>query len=847
MSSVLYENRSDDFRELIVPTYEYLPLNHNAQEQRFLTLHPFTEDTSHISNHVKCSIKIQTLAAIGPFVAVKSSRGYRFIQDAIEVDGSALLVSAALALFLRHFRKTDRPVRLWIQHISLVEMDKDEQEHYWNGAFIDSMYERACEVVDMSTFNNNLLDKGVVQRIFDSRYAKWTKEWSGIPEHTPLPRVFPLRIGQRVSDVNPTDKLAYVPLDMVTNETRILVIQQSASPTAPMMLGLAHCPIKCEVVFCALSYIWGPLLPATDVVVNGQILTITESLEQILRAIRLPSDDSAVWIDAICINQSDVLERNCTVPRIATIYDAAVAVFCYIGPFDDSTNEALDFVQHLQEPMMMVDSLGNWDIGRDQKIGLEVYPRLCAALYELLTRPYFHRVWILQEVAYASNPVIGCGHRFDIGFEQLVKAASNLADMLRRDYELADQMESAALGILTVCEAELLYVRKLSYFRHLISRGKSGLSISWKFKKRDSKIGEQSPGLLETAILARDFQATDGHDKIFALWNLAQDKEGIEFKMDYAESVPESFTKFTIAWAMQHKALDIIAAVYSNGESSEFYNTAPTWCPDWTTPAGASCLIRRESIPMRPISTLDDPDHVLYSADLGMGNDDLDQPFFEFDGNSLLCSGIIVDEIQAVYLDPNMSIDKQNWKDDRVRFWAYMNVVTKIYNQSKECPYEDPRHAAWAMLHGDVPSAWLRRKDSQNRDDDYPNEEYVCKCEKSRYIQGYGSSYSRLDSWDAVRTTIRGRTIAFTDKGYMCLVPRRVIAKLPPEGWQLAILATCSVPILLQRLEGGSYQVAGSCFVQGWMEGEVLINSLGASNPRAFWAARQNDQKLEIL
>jgi hypothetical protein len=193
---------------------------------------------------------------------------------------------------------------------------------------------------------------------------------------------------------------------------------------------------------------------------------------------------------------------------------------------------------------MRMNSIRSWDIGRDQKIRPEVYPCLCAALYKLLTRPYFHCVWILQEVAYTSNPIIGCGHRFDIGFKQLERAAANLSDMLRQDHKLADQIMSSIIGIPTVSEAEIVYVRKLSYFRHLISRGNSSLSLML----RDStKIRKHSPGLLEIAILARDFQATDSHDKIFAMWDLAQDKEGLKFKVDYTKSVSESFTKFAIA------------------------------------------------------------------------------------------------------------------------------------------------------------------------------------------------------------------------------------------------------------------------------------------------------------
>jgi hypothetical protein len=250
---------------------------------------------------------------------------------------------------------------------------------------------------------------------------------------------------------------------------------------------------------------------------------------------------------------------------------------------------------------------------------------------------------------------------------------------------------------------------------------------------------------------------------------------------------------------------------------------------------------------MWPISALDNLNGALYSADCKMKNDDLENPFFEFDSNSLLCSGIIVDQIQAVFADPDMSINNENRKSHYAKFWAYMYAVPEFYAQNKDCPYEDPRQAAWAMLHGDVTLAWLRREHSQNRHNNYPEEEYVCEYEQSRYIRRHGVNYSRLDSWDAVQTATRGRALAFSEKGYMCLVPQCVLANESQGEWLLAILATCSVPILLQKFEDGSYQVVGSCFVQGWMEGEVLINTLGASNQKAFWAARQNDQKLRIV
>ncbi|KAK2007611.1 hypothetical protein LZ32DRAFT_662707 [Colletotrichum eremochloae] len=100
--------------ELDIPAFEYQPLNHDVQEQRFLVLHPCPGDKGAPRNHVRCSIETRPLASAGPFIAVRDSRGYRLLQDAIEINGKGLVVSAALEVFLRYFRGRHLPITLWL-------------------------------------------------------------------------------------------------------------------------------------------------------------------------------------------------------------------------------------------------------------------------------------------------------------------------------------------------------------------------------------------------------------------------------------------------------------------------------------------------------------------------------------------------------------------------------------------------------------------------------------------------------------------------------------------------------------------------------------------------------------
>lgn len=209
---------------------------------------------------------------------------------------------------------------------------------------------------------------------------------------------------------------------MVADEIRMLVLMPAEDPSAPLVMRMAHCPMHCEVNYYALSYTWGDPQPLSEVIVNGPRMTVRQNLEKALRALRLPKNEAVWWIDAVCINQFDTVKRNREISRISEIYDSAAIVICYVGDPDDDSHLALDLVKDLQEPMMRLDKDDNWQVGKEERVTPERLPRLRAALYRFLMRPYFRRVWVLQEVAASSLPAIACDYRFDISFERLDSA-----------------------------------------------------------------------------------------------------------------------------------------------------------------------------------------------------------------------------------------------------------------------------------------------------------------------------------------------------------------------------------------------------------------------------------------
>lgn len=141
---------------------------------------------------------------------------------------------------------------------------------------------------------------------------------------------------------------------------------------------------------------------------NGQKMAIRKNLAQVIRAIRLPDRILPIWIDALSINQKDVIERSRQVPRMGEIYDNAVMVYSYLGEPTEDIDSVFDFINELfKHPMVRTNKEKEFHFpsakavaGDDQPAENAIKPnrlaQLCAGLYRLLTRQYFRRAWMLQ-------------------------------------------------------------------------------------------------------------------------------------------------------------------------------------------------------------------------------------------------------------------------------------------------------------------------------------------------------------------------------------------------------------------------------------------------------------------
>jgi len=188
---------------------------------------------------------------------------------------------------------------------------------------------------------------------------------------------------------------------------------QPGSMDQPPISGPSHASCRFEWGdFAALSYVWGSEHNRRNILLNGAIVSVTANLGTALRTLAKSGefhDHYKLWIDAICINQADEIERASEVGRMRHIYSGSWAVVAWLGESDarGGMREAFQFLRNLASLSSEEQSLSHimierlWFISRD----------LFFALHEMMTREYWSRLWIVQEIVMgASSTVLRCGN-----------------------------------------------------------------------------------------------------------------------------------------------------------------------------------------------------------------------------------------------------------------------------------------------------------------------------------------------------------------------------------------------------------------------------------------------------
>jgi hypothetical protein len=125
----------------------------------------------------------------------------------------------------------------------------------------------------------------------------------------------------------------YQPLDPDPDEDsiRLVLIESSTSIDDPLSCSLIHVKFADKKRYKALSYMWGTEAVKQRIILNGAEFDIGQNLWDALHYLRGLGNQMPFWIDAICINQGDVPERNKQLAMMKWIYFRADTVVIWLG------------------------------------------------------------------------------------------------------------------------------------------------------------------------------------------------------------------------------------------------------------------------------------------------------------------------------------------------------------------------------------------------------------------------------------------------------------------------------------------------------------------------------------
>ncbi|UJO24518.1 Heterokaryon incompatibility protein 6, OR allele [Fulvia fulva] len=345
-------------------------------------------------------------------------------------------------------------------------------------------------------------------------------------------------------------------------QIRILTLHP-ANRSQPLSGSLQVVNLRGGLGYVALSYAWGAVDKPCTLQVDGQALPIGRNLHAALVQWRDLLEPTYLWVDSICIDQSNSDELTEQIAVMGRIYSSAVSTLAWLGNgYDDQTNcQLFDFLLFLSNHNASMLMMGppteppldefyrSYKSARTADSKSPIKVTLMQDLLHFCKNPYFTRRWVVQE--------LGAAHHVRV------------------------QLGSAHIDGSLLANASILLNKERSPIRDI--EGFNGIMLV---------LQRNNENVLERLERFRQFECRDDRDRVAALlWapcRLPSDSSGSrEFRIEYARSVDDNYTKFALDFLQYSRDRPsngrymLCAAARRHCNGSRRHGTLPSWVPDW--------------------------------------------------------------------------------------------------------------------------------------------------------------------------------------------------------------------------------------------------------------------------
>jgi hypothetical protein len=592
---------------------------------------------------------------------------------------------------------------------------------------------------------------------------------------------------------------SHPPLDASKKQIRLLSVYDNVDPSS-LLTGELHVA-NLDADYTALSYVWGDWHNRRPIRINGVDTTITASLEIVLNRLRTEKKVTSIWIDAICINQTDSTEKSHQVQMMGDIFlHANLQTFLWLGEAENHSDEAMKLLSIVDKPYF-----DDYDP--------EIPSLALEGLGHLLKRDWWKRMWVIQEMMLSPNPIVKCGAE-EVNFERFV--------VFRNLYWDAENADRERFRPLRSLWRECPFTYMFEYHRRRWLGGHLGL---W---------------LMDVAL----FQSLHLRDKVYGLLGLISEETRNQITVEYDPATKSDRTVLLEATRLCFVEGGLLHLHQGQVEKDTSLGL-PSWCPDWNSKALFQSFIGFGFSPY-PVKSFFRPPTEKWL----FGRDREEKPEFVFsqDKEILFLHGFVVDTVDfvdgvgteetpavPVYTgdDPEVSALRRAERLDGtkkacLRWMEHVrNSKSKAYATSNG-GYEEAFSRSVAAnrtfdreeLGDNVKSVfdtWVDREKTSDGDSNL-------KPESAKRVQDYSNS---------VVSRCAKRTFITTTTGYFGLAPQKTNI-----GDLVCIVYSGAAAYIFRQPEPDVADTPGSfvgeAYVHGIMQGEYLDTAKG-EDFTAFW------------
>nr|OQO32599.1 hypothetical protein B0A51_00163 [Rachicladosporium sp. CCFEE 5018] len=355
--------------------------------------------------------------------------------------------------------------------------------------------------------------------------------------------------------------------------------------------GLIRCrlttwPIASAPKYTAISYTWGDPTTVSSIHVNDESAMIVRSnCAYVLCQAHWHDPSSSYWIDAICIDQTNDAEKSQQVQMMGAIYQRASQVLVCVGPHDGDSEFLVRFVRTHQERLLDFTTYIQDDNGarfaplapvpRRLRLAKSVawrlrnsmrtHERVLTALAELLSRDYFQRAWVAQELYMGTETLLYCGSvschfpalegllaisLHDDAFDRDDIMARLGRPPTRRSYRMVDRMLCSSIRM---CETkfDIGFLRKRAGMLKLARAAQ-----------------DQSLSMTELLFGTRELKCAIALDSIYAMLSMMQPSTAQQIVVDYNDT---AFNLASHSMALMTNELGDTSGRIANSAVSDLY------------------------------------------------------------------------------------------------------------------------------------------------------------------------------------------------------------------------------------------------------------------------------------